>query len=103
MRKNAEPVQGIPIDDLKSLVAQIDFSDFQMYDRYQLNISGIVDYEEQDLYINELQASIKKYIFQDGGLQKYTEKTLTGEYVLLEFWSVQEGSGHINAHIYYKL
>lgn len=103
MRKNSEPVQGIPIDELKSLVTQIDFSDFQMYDKYHLRISGIADYEEQDLYTNELQASIKKYIFQDGILQKYTQKTLTGEYILLEFSSVQGSSGYIEAHIYYKL
>lgn len=103
MRKNAEPMEGIPIDDLKSLIAQLAFSDFHMYDKYHLRISGIADYEEQDLYINELQASIKKYIFQDGILQKYTQKTLTGKYVLLEFSSVQGSSGHIEAHIYYKM
>lgn len=103
MRKNSEPVQGVPIDELKSLVAQLDFSDFQMHDKYHLRISGIADYKKQDLYVNEFQASIKKYIFQDGILQKYTEKTLTGKYVLLEFSAVQGSSMHIKADIYYKL
>lgn len=101
-RKKQNCADGIPFDDLKQIVSQLELSDFPKHEKYQLSISDICTYSNKDLNINEYQKSIKKYIFSNGILQSYTESTLSGRFLLITISGFDNGSGSIIAHIYYK-
>lgn len=82
-RKNQEPVEGIPFDDLKQIVTQLNLSSLPKYKKYEIKTEGIIAYDNKDLEINEYQAAKIKFIFSDGVLRQYKEKTLSGRYMML--------------------
>lgn len=102
-RKNTEPVEGIPMSDLISLVNQLDLSEFPTPDKYHIWIYAVQDYENQNLYLNEHQASKEKLIFADGALRKYTEKNISGKYFYISLDITYHGSAFTVADIYYKI
>ena len=82
-RKNQEPVEGIPFDDLKQIVAQLDLSSLPKYAKYQIRTHEIDTYDKYDLEINDNQKSKVKFVFSDGVLRQHKEKTLSGRYMML--------------------
>lgn len=101
-RKNQECADGIPFDDLKRIVSQLDLSLLPNYEKYELSLMGIYSYDKQNLNPNEHQKGIKKFVFSDGKLQKYTENILSGRFLLITISGFDNGFGHNTAHIYYK-
>lgn len=102
-RKNIEPVEGITMIDLKSLVSQLDLSEFPTAEKYHLNLFFVKEYENQNLYQNENQSKKAKFIYSDGILKNYTEKTISGKYFIIQLMTVDNGSGTIVANIYCKI
>lgn len=108
-RKNQEPVAGIPFDDLKQIVAQLDLSSLPKYEKYQIDTQGIEIYDNEDLEINENQALKLKFVFSDGVLQHYTENTLSGRYMMLTITGFGKAydeplnTGSIFAYIYCEI
>ena len=82
-RKNQEPVEGIPFDDLKQIVAQLDLTSLPKYAKYLIRTHEIDIYDNYDLEINDNQKSKVKFVFSDGVLRQYKEKTLSGRYMML--------------------
>lgn len=82
-RKNQEPVEGIPFEDLKQIVAQLDLSALPQFEKYKIDTEGIVLYDNRDLEINENQSSKYKFILSDGVLKPYKEKTISGRYMTI--------------------
>lgn len=103
MRKNTDPVEGIPMSDLISLINQLDLSEFPTPEKYHIWIYAVQNYENQNLYLNEHQASKEKLIFADGILRKYPEKTLSGKYFYISLDICYHGSAFTVADIYYKI
>ncbi len=103
MRKNTDPVEGIPMSDLISLINQLDLSAFPTPDKYHIWIYTVKDYENQNLYLNEHQARKEKLIFADGVLREYTEKTLSGRYFYISLDITYHGSAFTVADIFYKI
>ena len=105
-RKNQKPVEGIPFDDLKHIVAQLDLSALPKYEKYHVRTHDIDIYDNYDLEINDHQKNIIKYVFADGILNQYKEKTLSGRYMLLTITGFGKAydeplnTGSIFAHIY---
>lgn len=102
-RKNTDPVEGISLNELKSLVSQLDLSEFPTPEKYHLSLFFVEKYENQNLYLNKYQASKTKLIFADGVLQKYTEKTISGDYFRIQLMTVDNGSGTVVADIFCKI
>lgn len=103
MRKNADPVEGIPMSDLISLINQLDLSAFPTPEKYHIWIYTVQDYKNQNLYLNEYQTSKAKLVFADGILREYTEKTISGRYFYISLDIVYHGSMSTVADIYYKI
>ena len=82
-RKNQEPVEGIPFDDLKQIVAQLDLTSLPKYAKYQIHTHEINIYDNYNLEINDNQKSKVKFVFSDGVLRQYKEMTLSGRYMML--------------------
>ena len=82
-RQNTDPVEGITFDSLKNIVAQLDFSVLPQFEKYKIDTEGIILYDNQDLEINEYQASKYKFILSNGILKPYKEKTLSGRYMTI--------------------
>ena len=101
LRKNTECAEGIPFDDLKRIVSQLDLSSLPNHEKYELSIMYFDKYQNQKLYPNDYQKGIKKLIFSNGVLQEYTENTITGEFLILTITGFDNGSGHNIAYIYY--
>ena len=99
-RKNQESVDGITFDDLKNIVSQLDLSKLPNYEKYQLGIEDIRVYDKHNLNSNELQSSIKKFVFSEGVLSDYTESTITGEFMLITIDGFNNGSGKIIGYIF---
>ena len=99
-RKEQEPLKGIPIKELKKLVAQIDLTAFATDEMYEISIMGIYDYNEENLYLNDYQAGIKKFIFKNGDLNEYNNKTIDGEYLLMTLHTISKGNGTTVAYIF---
>ena len=108
-RKNQEPVEGIPFDDLKHIVAQLDLSSLPKYEKYHIRTHEIDMYDNYDLKINDHQKSIIKYVFSDGILSHYNEKTISGKYMLLTITGYGKANdeplntGSIFAYIYCEI
>ena len=103
MRENTDPVEGIPMSDLIKLINQLDLSEFPTPDKYHIWIYAVQEYENQNLYLNEHQASKEKLIFADGVLSEYPEKTLSGRYFYISLDITYHGSAFTAADIYYKI
>ena len=101
-RKNQECVDGITFDDLKNIVSQLDLSTLPNHEKYQLGIEDIRVYDKHNLNSNELQSSIKKFIFSEGVLSDYTESTITGEFMMITIDGFDNGSGEIIGYIFYE-
>ncbi len=101
-RENQECVKGIPFDDLKRIVSQLDLSQLPQYEKYQIDIFSVKNYDNFNLYSNEYQKSIKKYVFSKGVLNEYTQDTLTGEFLEITLWGFNGGHGTSVAYIYYE-
>lgn len=101
-RKNQECVDGITFDDLKNIVSQLDLSTLPNHEKYQLGIEDIKVYDKHNLNSNELQSSIKKFIFSEGVLSDYTESTITGEFMMITIDGFDNGSGEIIGYIFYE-
>ncbi len=102
-RKEREHLKGIPIKELKKLVAQIDLTAFATDEMYEISIMGIYDYKEENLYLNDYQAGIKKFIFKNSDLNEYNNKTIDGEYLLMTLHTISKGNGTTVAYIFYKV
>ena len=108
-RKNQEPVEGILFDNLKQIVAQVDLSRLPKYEKYHVRTHEIDIYDNYDLEINDHQKSIIKYVFADGILRQYKEKTLSGRYMLLTITGFGKAydeplnTGSIFAYIYCEI
>lgn len=100
-RKNQECANGISIDDLKRVVAQLDLSSLPCYEKYKLEITSFSFYSN-DLNSNDYQKSIKKFIFSNGILQEYSENILTGEFLLITITGFNNSYGQNIAYILYK-
>lgn len=101
-RKNEECVNGIPFEDLKRIVSQLDLSSLPYHDKYELTIRDVSFYNEDDLNSNDYQRSIQKLVFSDGVLQKYTENTLHGNFLLITITGFDNGNGEMISYIFYK-
>ncbi len=101
-RENRKCADGIPFDDLKHIVSQLDLTSLPHHEKYELYIRDIYNYHKDNLNCNEHQKSIKKFIFSNGVLQEYTDDTLSGKFVLLTITGFDNGSGHHIAYIYYE-
>ena len=102
-RENQECVDGVAFDDLKRIVSQLDLSVLPAHEKYELSLMGIDTYHKQDLNSNEYQKSIKKFIFSEGVLQRYTEEMLSGEFLLITITGFDNSYGHIIAYIFYEI
>lgn len=108
-RKNQEPAEGIPFKDLKQIVTQLDLSSLPQFEKYNIDTNGIRKYDNQDLEINEYQASKVKLIFSNGVLQPYYEKYLSGKYMLITITGYGKAYdeplniGSIFGYIFYEL
>ena len=108
-RENQEPVKGIPFEDLKRIVAQLDLSSLPKFEKYNIDTDGIDLYDNQNLEINEYQAGKIKFIFSDSILRPYNEKTISGKYMLLTITGFGKAydeplnTGSIFAYIFYEL
>lgn len=102
-RENQECVRGIPFDDLKRIVSQLDLSQFPEYEKYQLDIYGVESFENMNLYSNDYQKTVKKLVFSDGVLNEYKEATITGEYLQIAVGGFDGGRGQSVAYIYYEM
>ena len=80
-RKNQEPVEGISFDDFKNLVSQLNLDALPKYEKYKISTQEV--YDSQNLEINDNQKSKLKFIYTDGVLKSYTEKTISGRYMLI--------------------
>lgn len=102
-RENQECVRGIPFDDLKRIVSQLDLSQFPEYEKYQLDIYGVESFDNINLYSNDYQKTVKKLVFSDGVLNEYKEPTITGEYLEIVVGGFDGGRGKSVAYIYYEM
>ncbi len=102
-RENQECARGIPFDDLKRIVSQLDLSQFPEHEKFQLDIYGVNSYDNVNLYSNDYQKIIRKFIFSKGILKEHTEKTLTGEFLEITVWGFDDGHGSSVAYIYYEM
>lgn len=102
-RKNQKCVKGIPFDDLKRIVSQLDLSEFPVYEKYQLDIYGVKKYDNVNVYGNDYQKTIKKFVFSKGVLNEYTENILTGEFLEITVGGFNGGRGSSVAYIYYEI
>ncbi len=102
-RKNQECADGIPFDDLKRIVSQLDLSSLPNHEKYELSIEGVYSYNKDNLNPNDYQKSIKKFIFSNGILQKHTENYISGKFLLITISGFDNGSGHSIAYIFYKI
>lgn len=102
-RENQECAKGIPFDDLKRIVSQLDLSQFSEHEKFQLDIYSINNFDNVNLYSNDYQKTIKKFVFSKGVLNEYTENTLTGEFLEMTLWGYDNGHGSSVAYIYYEI
>lgn len=102
-RENQECVKGIYFDDLKRIVSQLDLSQFSGFEKFQLDIYSVNNLDNEDLYSNDYQKTIKKFVFSKGVLNECTEKTLTGEFLEMTLWGYDNGHGSSVAYIYYEI
>ena len=100
-RKNQQCVEGITFDDLKSIVAQMDLSQLPPYEKYELSLSGIVEYDRVDVTAGEGGNRIKKMIYEDGILQEYKSETLSGKYMLIHISGFTDGNGKGVVDVFY--
>ena len=63
-------------------------------------MSGDVEYNNTDLHSSEFQKSIDKFVYKNNILQKYNEKTLTGEYIVLKIFGCDDNHSKLIAYIY---
>ncbi len=101
-RENQECADGIPFDDLKLIVSQLDLSELPKHHKYELHLTEIEAYNNFNLNLNEHQKIIKKYVFSKGTLQKFSESTISGKYLLITISGFDNGSGNNLAYIFYK-
>ena len=101
-RKNQECTDGIPFNDLKQIVSQLDLSSLPNHEKYGLSIEGIYTYNKHNLNSNDYQKNILKYIFSNSVLQRYTDNYLSGKYLLITISGFDNGSGQNIAYIFYE-
>lgn len=102
-RKNRECADGIPFDDLKRIVSQLDLSSLPNHEKYELSIiEGIYTYNKYNLDSNDYQKSIKKFIFSNGVLQEYVDNNLSGKFLIITISGFDNGSGQNIAYIFYE-
>ncbi len=102
-RENKEKAEGVYLDDLKTIVSQLDLSSLPYHEKYEISIDGIVNYEEDNLNYNDYQKAIVKYIFSNGALQKYDEDFLSGRYFLIRVYGFNMNVGTAVAYIFYEM
>ena len=101
-RKNRECADGIPFEDLKRIVSQLDLSSLPKHEKYELKLMNVDTYDKYALNINEHQESIEKFVFSDGVLQKYTDSVISGKFLLMTISGFDNGSGNVIAYIFYE-
>ena len=102
LRQNQKSAYGIPFDDLKHIVSQLDLSSLPYHEKYELSIVGVDSYKEDNLNVTDYQKRIKKFIFSNGVLQEYTKSTITGEFLFITITGFDNCSGHNIAYIFYE-
>ena len=101
-RENQKCADGIPFNDLKHIVSQLDLFSFSYHEKYEIRIDDVYTYNNKNLNPNDYQKSIEKFIFENGVLQKYTQDILTGKYLLITVQGIDNGNGNVIAYIFYK-
>ncbi len=102
-RKNQECANGIPVDDLKSVVSQLDISLLPNYEKYELDLGGVHNYDNHNLNFNDFQKNIIKLVFSNGVLKKYDKSFLSGEYLLIQVLGFNGAHGKSVAYIFYEM
>ena len=99
MRQNTESLPGITMGDLKNLIVSIDVTD-----KTELDILGKCTFNNQDLYPNDYQNAIAKYIYTNGKLTKCLDQTISGEYIeIVMFPTSGDEKSSLYGIIYYKI
>lgn len=84
--------------DLKKLIVSIDVTD-----KTELDILGKRTFNNQDLYPNDYQNAIAKYIYTNGELTKCLGQTISGEYIeIVMFQTSGDEKLSLYGIIYYK-
>lgn len=102
-RKKQKCVEGITFDNLKSIVAQLDLSQLPPYEKYELSLSEIVQWDGYDIVAGEGETRIKKMVYEDGLLQEYTRNTISGKYMLVHISGFIKGNGIGVADVFYPI
>lgn len=101
-RKNKECADGIPFDDLKRIVSQLDLSALPKHEKYELSLMEVDTYNKHNLTSNEHQKNIRKFIFSGGLLHDYTDNIISGRFLLMTISGFDNGSGNVIAYIFYE-
>ncbi len=99
-RKYQECAKGISIDDLKGVVSQLDITLLPDYEKYELDLGGIHNYDNHNLNSNDFQKNIIKFVFSNGILKKYDESCLSGEFLLIQVLGFNGNHGNSVAYIF---
>ncbi len=94
-RKEQKPAAGIPINDFKKLVSQLDLNSLEAHEGYKITFyDGFSYYDEEDIEPNEYQKNIKKFIYSNNTLKQYNRSTLSGEFLLITITGFDNNDGN---------
>ncbi len=99
-RKNQKCAKGISFNDLKCIVSQLDTALLPHYEKYQLDIGSIINYDNHNLNPNDFQKNIMKFVFSNGVLKKYDNSFLSGDFLLIQVSGFNGGHGTSIAYIF---
>ncbi len=102
-RENQEKTEGIPFDDLKYIVSQLDLSLLPFYEKYELSIDGIANYEDYNLNYYDYQKDMIDFVYSNGVLQKYDKNLLSGKFLSITVYGCHENIGEGVAYIFYEI
>ncbi len=94
-RKEQKPAAGIPLNDFKKLVSQLDLNSLEAHEGYKITFyDGFSYYDEEDIEPNEYQKNIKKFIYSNNTLKQYNRSTLSGEFLLITITGFDNNDGN---------
>ena len=103
-RENTDRYNGISFDKLEKIIAQLDLSLLPESEQYEIELRGLVTYDNQDLKINDFQKSMKQFILtKEEILKPYTERYLSGTYFCLTIENFDAPHGKICGYIYCEI
>ncbi len=93
---------GIPFEEFKTVISQLDISLLPYHETYQISIEGNNNYDDYNLNSNNFQKNIMKFVFLNGVLQKYNNSYISGEFAVIKIWGFNQSHGKPIAYIFYK-